>query len=59
MVELEGGLYQSDGQLQVSACACAEPAGRLEERVQLYQVLRWSSKTCRGDRIGIGPALIS
>eukprot|EP00965_Chrysotila_dentata_P145369 4801155-Pleurochrysis_carterae.AAC.1 len=58
MVELESGLYQGDGQLQVSAFACAEPAGRLVERVQLNQVLLWSSQTCRGDRIGIGPALI-
>eukprot|EP00965_Chrysotila_dentata_P138139 4569816-Pleurochrysis_carterae.AAC.1 len=58
MVELEGSLYQSDGQLQVSAFACAEPAGRLVERVQLHQVLRGSSKTYRGDHIGIGPALI-
>eukprot|EP00965_Chrysotila_dentata_P252443 6210675-Pleurochrysis_carterae.AAC.1 len=59
MVEVEGGLHQGDGHLQVlSAFACAEPAGRLEERVQLHQVLCWSNQTCRGDRIGIGPALI-
>eukprot|EP00965_Chrysotila_dentata_P000877 27776-Pleurochrysis_carterae.AAC.1 len=38
MVELEGGLHQGDCQLQMSTFAGAEPAGRLEERVQLHQV---------------------
>eukprot|EP00965_Chrysotila_dentata_P004706 153477-Pleurochrysis_carterae.AAC.1 len=58
MIELKCGLHQGDSQFQVSAFASAESAGRLEEWIQLHQVLLRSSLPRRGNSVGVGSALI-